>query len=335
MTEGQKLTLDVIKTSLSKVGKTFGILHTDGTSFAYVKLDLTNKNLAALSEELGSYQQLRYLMLGSNSLSDISVLAKLRFLLTLEAPNNRLTDLSLFNRPDLFHFLRHLDLSKNLLPSLPPLHLPDLRSLNLSHNRLTSASSFLGHPTLQLLELRGNQLVSLQGICNMPRLTHLYVAQNQIDTLAGLKDLPVLETIHMRGNKLERIDVSTLPILPALKYLNIRENPVTTTAELAKLGGFAGLQKLHVQGGPLAEEVGDNLKKEVLIVLPNLLVVNKEEVTPEEKEDAITEAAERAKAAEEARLEAERQAREAAKALEEQEKAKQEEGKEEQEEEAT
>lgn len=251
-------------------------------------------------------------------LSDISVLGKLRFVLTLEAPSNRLTNLSLFNHAEFFRFLRHLNLSKNLIESLQPLQLPDLRTLNLSHNSIASAASFLGHSMLQLLELRGNKLLSLEGLRNMPKLTHLYLAQNEIVSLAGLENLPVLETVHLRGNKIERIDAESLPSLPALKYLNLRENPIPATSELVKLSAFPGLKRLHVQGGPLAEEVGDNLKKEILIVLPNLLDVNKEEVTPEEKEDAVAEAGERAKAAEEARLEAERQAREAAaKALEE------------------
>jgi len=317
MTEGQKLTLDVLKTSLSKVGKTFGKDHSDGSSFAFVKLDLTNKGLSALSEDLANYQQLRHIVLGSNSLKDINVLGKLRFVLTLEAPSNQITDLSLFNHGEMFRFLRHLNLAKNQVESLQPLQLPELQSLCLSHNRIASAIRFLGHPMLQLLELRGNQLLSLEGLGNMPKLTHLYLAQNEIVSLAGLHDLPALEVLHLRGNKLERIDADSMPSLPALKYINLRENPVPTAAELGKLSAFRGLTKLHVQGGPLAEEVGDNLKKEILIVLPNLLDINKEEVTPEEKEDAIAEAAERAKVAEEARLEAERQAREAAaKALE-------------------
>ena len=55
----------------------------------------------------------------------------------------------------------------------------------------------------------------------------------------------------------------------------------------------------------------DNTKREMLIVFPRLAVINKEEVTNEDREDAIAESAERFRLAEEARKEAERAAREA------------------------
>jgi hypothetical protein len=61
----------------------------------------------------------------------------------------------------------------------------------------------------------------------------------------------------------------------------------------------------------MGEELGDGLKKEVLIVIPRLENVNGEVIEVEDREDAIAEAAERDRLKEEARLEAERAAREA------------------------
>ena len=68
---------------------------------------------------------------------------------------------------------------------------------------------------------------------------------------------------------------------------------------------------------PLAEEKGDDLKKEVLILLDGLNIkkLNDEEVTADEIKDAKDEKAQRIKDAEEARLAAEEEAR--AKAAEE------------------
>lgn len=71
---------------------------------------------------------------------------------------------------------------------------------------------------------------------------------------------------------------------------------------------------MDVRETPLAEEKGEELKKEVLILLDGLhmKMFNGEEVSAEEIAEAKTEKAERIKAAEEARLAAEEEARIAA-----------------------
>lgn len=73
---------------------------------------------------------------------------------------------------------------------------------------------------------------------------------------------------------------------------------------------FKKLRSINLSETPLAEEKGDALKKEILIILDGLGIrmINGEEVTDEE----IEEAKEEKKAAEEARIAAEKEAREAA-----------------------
>lgn len=145
----------------------------------------------------------------------------------------------------------------------------------------------------------------------MPQLTELYAAENEVTSLIGLEELPSLTTLHLRKNKVEKVEEEGLPDLAALTYLNLRENPIGTVADVGRLKVFPKLSKLHVQGSAFAEEQADNTKREMLIVFPRLTVVNKEEVTNEDREDAIAESAERFRLAEEARKEAERAAREA------------------------
>jgi len=71
---------------------------------------------------------------------------------------------------------------------------------------------------------------------------------------------------------------------------------------------------LNLTETPLAEEKGDDLKKEVLIILDglNFKMFNGEEVTADDIADAKNEKAERIKAAEEARKAAEEEAAAAA-----------------------
>ena len=74
------------------------------------------------------------------------------------------------------------------------------------------------------------------------------------------------------------------------------------------------LTSLNLAETPLAEEKGDDLKKEILILLDdlNLEKINGDEITTEEKQEAAEEKKERIRAAEEARKQAEEEAAAAA-----------------------
>ena len=73
--------------------------------------------------------------------------------------------------------------------------------------------------------------------------------------------------------------------------------------EIGKLITLRSLKSINLTETPLSEEKGEDLKKEVLIILDglNITTFNGEEVSAEEIQDAKTEKAERIKAAEEAR----------------------------------
>ena len=90
--------------------------------------------------------------------------------------------------------------------------------------------------------------------------------------------------------------------------------PIAKIDEIGKLITLKKLNSLNLTETPLAEEKGDDLKKEVLILLDglNFKSFNGEEVTPEDIADAKAEKAERIKAAEEARKAAEEEAAAAA-----------------------
>jgi len=89
------------------------------------------------------------------------------------------------------------------------------------------------------------------------------------------------------------IDAETIPCLPGLQCLNLHSNPITDLAQIGNLITFAALTELNLLETPLAEEKGDDLKKEVLILLDGLNIkkFNDEEVTAEDTADAKTEKA--------------------------------------------
>ena len=121
----------------------------------------------------------------------------------------------------------------------------------------------------------------------------------------------------MRKNAFTAIAQEGLPDLPELVYLNYRENELTEIDKFSVLSKYEKLSKVVVTENPLKSEPSGEVKKEMLIALPQLKFIGKDEIAPEEREDAINEAAERKRLAEEAKLEAEKAANEAAEAPEE------------------
>ena len=76
--------------------------------------------------------------------------------------------------------------------------------------------------------------------------------------------------------------------------------------ELKKLGTLKNLEVLSMAGNPIADEKGEEFKKEILILLmdelTNLKSVNENPITPEDIEEAKVERENRIKEAEEKRL---------------------------------
>ena len=153
---------------------------------------------------------------------------------------------------------------------------------------------------LQELNLYGNQLISFADLKGMHNLKKLNVGKNKLITLAKF------------------------PALPALEHFDASENQITENGEkeLDHLKDCAKLVNLQMAGNPWVDEKGEDFKKEVLIALDHLRIMQvndaEEEVTEEERTDARAEKEEREKARreaeEEARLAAEEAAAEAARA---------------------
>ena len=118
--------------------------------------------------------------------------------------------------------------------------------------------------------------------------------------------MPNLKKLDVNTNKLENLN--DLPDLPSLDTFDCGANEITTIAELPKLAVFRRLKELLMQGTPLADEKGDDMKLEVLIALDELSIkmVNEEEVVAEDRQTAAETKKERKEKEEEERAEAER-----------------------------
>ena len=147
--------------NLSKIG--------NNSSYSYVRLNLAEKELDRLYPVILSYKHIRYLDLSGNSLQDISLVAELRNLHSLNVSKNQISSFNAFLPTvdeEILPYLQIVNLSSNKLTRLENLSsLRQLRKLQLNENEIADCSEFSsGHPTLEILELRQNKLKNLAGI---------------------------------------------------------------------------------------------------------------------------------------------------------------------------
>lgn len=128
-----------------------------------------------------------------------------------------------------------VDLSFNIIKELPldlPLSLPHLKSLNLSHNRISGLpDSIFGFLHLQLLDLSFNHIEELPpSICLLDNLKKLNLSNNLLKKLpANIDELISLEKINLVNNHLDHLPIS-LGNISTLKVLLIAQNPISLSA---------------------------------------------------------------------------------------------------------
>ena len=175
---------------------------------------------------------------------------------------------------------------------------PKLLKVKLDNNFIEKTEFFGGHPNLVSLELRRNRLTNLVGLSSMSHLQELYLNENKITDLSALTELPNLRKLDLNTNKI--VSLATKPDFPSLEVLDLSNNLIASGDELIHLGSFSKLRVIILTGCPYAEEQGDKLKNELLIMiglqLKHLKTVNEEDVTEEDIQAANEERKERAKA---------------------------------------
>jgi len=180
-------------------------------------------------------------------------------------------------------YLQIFNCSSNEIVRIGTLELPLLREFNLNGNKLDSVPSFgkgCALPALKILELRGNKFQVTPAI-DLAALKTLWLAENEISAVKDLATLTGLESLHLRGNRISVLD--GFDGLVSLTYLNLRDNQISNFAEFEKLKVLPKLSSLVVTGNPFEAE---NPRLEVLIRLPSLKKLNKDEVTAEEVAEA-------------------------------------------------
>ncbi|XP_075949162.1 leucine-rich repeat-containing protein 20 [Anarhichas minor] len=113
----------------------------------------------------------------------------------------------------------------------------NIRVITLADNEMKSISSKLFSTFTQLRELdvRGNVLTKLPDIVGeMEHLTSINLADNSFSIFPDkLSEIATLERINLEGNGITEIPVEKLSDMPALKWLNVKSNPLDSNTQSA------------------------------------------------------------------------------------------------------
>ena len=175
-------------------------------------------------------------------------------------------------------FLKHLSLADNSLTFFPTTPLPYLTSvthLDLSSNLLVSVPPGLSALyNLLSLNLSDNMIDSVLGIYQrLGSITSINLSKNRLESICGLERLTALERVDIRHNILdESAEVGRLAILPNIKEVWVEGNPLTDIEEGHRIRCFEHFWKegktINLDGSPpgfyekrhLTEPVPDQMR---------------------------------------------------------------------------
>lgn len=239
----------------------------DNSSYAYVHLNASEKEIENVYEALQFYPHVRYLNLSTNQIKEVPHIEKMHSLLLAELQSNTIESALFTGLPNHLVYLQSLNLNQNRIKELPEsLQLPRLKKLSLNENEITSLSFLEGHKSLVTLEARKNQLVNLVGLCRLPRLTEIFLAENSIASFKGIGILPKLTFLHLRNNHIKIIPDDLID-QPKLVKLNLRENAIDVKEETLKLLNLSKLNDLSLQENPFEETLDGDARRNLIMLI--------------------------------------------------------------------
>lgn len=215
---------------------------TDSEIFNMTYIDLHDRNLSSLPENIGYLTNLTQLNLNKNNLTSLpESLGNLTNLRQLYLNDNKLTSLpqSLSNLDNLLEF----SLGYNQLTSISPIeNITSLREIHLNNNELTSVENIGNLVNLKSIYLDNNQLTSLpKNIGDLTVLRYISLSDNQIVSLPeSFSNLRNLEKVFLTNNPL---DSKSLVILKGLAKTNLNIRIVADNINLEIIDGKRKIRK--------------------------------------------------------------------------------------------
>jgi len=182
----------------------------DLSEIKFPKAPINLENSQYSSKKSESFQKLKALNLGLNSISEIKNLSHLSNLEKLNLGWNEITKIKGIQN---LKQLKQLDLSHNRIYNIENLeNLKNLEHLNLSHNYITEIIGLDKLHNLSILYLQNNHIKEIKGLENLKNLRILYLNDNRISEIKGLGNLPNLTAVYLNNNEIRNaIATKTFP----------------------------------------------------------------------------------------------------------------------------
>ena len=201
------------------------------TDLSFLKDYPNLKTVAAAGNDLTDIspltklKNLESLNLDYNNISDISALTKLSKLKAVSLEHNQLHDVSALSQKE---DLTRLFLSNNPNLNLNTLKASKLEELTADKSNVESLNFLKSNPNLTTISLNGNRLTSLAGVEAAKNLVTLSASQNKITSL----DIPAaqssLKNLNLGENELKNLE--GINQFRALDNLAVNKNKITTLA---------------------------------------------------------------------------------------------------------
>ncbi|XP_066274140.1 leucine-rich repeat and coiled-coil domain-containing protein 1-like [Branchiostoma lanceolatum] len=167
-----------------------------------------------------------------------------------------LNELQSLHHKELLPFSRlyALDASLNRITTFKGVEaLPNLVTLNLSHNNIKVVDGLEHSQHLQELHLEMNAITDISRMPILYNLTILRLNSNQLTSLEGIQSLSRLKELHVQKNHLT--DLFPLVSSLGLVVLHAAENHLQSLSDTVDvLRGLKRLHELHLTGNPLQKE---------------------------------------------------------------------------------
>ena len=218
------------------LGKASGDPITADEMAALTRLEAPNANISDLTG-LEAATNLTTLNLGdthvegegwinSNSIKDLSPLAKLTDLTWLNLSQNNISDLS------------------------PLAELTNLTWLDIGGNNLSNISPVAGLTNLTALWLWRNNIVDISPVADLIHLTELNLHNNNLSNISAVSGLTQLTWLDIGGNNIT--DISALVELTNLKTLWLERNSISDISPLVANTGLGSGDTVNVRQNPLS-----------------------------------------------------------------------------------
>ena len=180
---------------------------------------------------------IKVLTMHHRAITDISPLAGLTRLESLDISFNLITDISPLAG---LTRLKSLDIYSNRITDISPLkNLPNLTKLRFSGPNFEQLADMVN---LQDLDLLGTKIVDISMLAELKNLLNLNLSHNQIVDLNPLAGLADLQWLNLEFNR-QTTDISPLAELKNLQWLNLNFNKIT---DINALSGLVQLEKLSI-----------------------------------------------------------------------------------------